>query len=464
MDRNFIRSLQLPFLLLDLLLLNTIFLFTKHYITDSSQDDVFSNRIFYWLIINTTWLAASWIGQIYSYERLGTFHRYFKGTYRAYFAWTFLTLVGTFLLREILPLSRVFAYSTIIIFAGALLVARLFYLAIHTWVRAKGGLRRRVLILGYNKVAEKLATYLESEELSVRIEGFVDDLRKPTNHAKYKIFPGIKDTLEIARQQGVTEIYSTIMPENNSAVYGMMQQADKDLIRFRIVPDFSYFINRPVHVDYLFELPILSVRKEPLQEVLNRLNKRAFDVVVSLGVTILILSWLVPLLGIIIYLQSPGPVFFVQKRSGLDNQPFNCFKFRSMTVNKESDSKQATKNDARVTRIGRFMRKTSLDEFPQFLNVLFGQMSIVGPRPHMLKHTIEYASMEDQYMIRQFLKPGITGWAQVNGYRGEITELRHIQKRVEYDLWYLENWSLSLDLKIMFLTVYNVFKGEENAY
>jgi putative colanic acid biosynthesis UDP-glucose lipid carrier transferase len=135
-----------------------------------------------------------------------------------------------------------------------------------------------------------------------------------------------------------------------------------------------------------------------------------------------------------------------------------------MAVNQDANSKQATRNDARVTKIGRFLRKTSLDEFPQFLNVLLGQMSIIGPRPHMLKHTLEFASLENQYMIRQFLKPGITGWAQVNGYRGEITALRHIQKRVEYDLWYLENWSLSLDLRIMFLTVYNVFKGEENAY
>ena len=221
---------------------------------------------------------------------------------------------------------------------------------------------------------------------------------------------------------------------------------------------------RPVHVEYFYELPVLSVRKEPLHDVINRLTKRVFDIGVSLGVTVFILSWLIPLLGLLIKLESAGPVFFVQKRSGLNNLPFSCYKFRSMTVNQESNTKQATRHDARVTKLGRFMRKTSLDEFPQFLNVLLGRMSIVGPRPHMLKHTDEYSVLENQYMIRQFLKPGITGWAQVNGFRGEITELRHIQKRVEYDLWYLENWRLSLDLQIMFLTVYNVFKGEENAF
>jgi putative colanic acid biosynthesis UDP-glucose lipid carrier transferase len=185
--------------------------------------------------------------------------------------------------------------------------------------------------------------------------------------------------------------------------------------------------------------------------------------VVSGLVTIFILSWLIPLLGLLIKLESKGPILFVQLRSGKNNKPFRCYKFRSMGENKDP-SVQATKNDMRVTKIGRFIRKSSLDEFPQFLNVLKGEMSIVGPRPHMLKHTEDFASKADEYMVRQFLKPGITGWAQVNGYRGEIRELVHIKKRVEYDLWYLENWSLWLDVRIMFLTVYNVFKGEENAY
>ena len=464
MDRTFIHSIKIPLLFLDLLLLNLVFLLTRHYISYEVPDGLLSHRIYYWLIVNAAWVSTSWAGKIYSYKRLVSFGRYFKSTYSVYFFWAFVVLVSTFLLRDILPLARVFMYATILSFAGALLAARFFYFLLGLWVRGNGGMRRRVLILGYNKVAQKLATYLEREGQDVRIEGFVDDLRKPASVTKHPIFPGISDTLTIAKEKGVTEIYSTIMPENNSLVYGMMQQADQDLIRFRIVPDFAEFINRPVHVDYLYELPILSIRKEPLQKVMSRFRKRALDIAVSLGVAIFILSWLVPLLGVIIYLQSPGPIFFVQKRSGLNNTPFSCFKFRSMTVNQESDSKQATKNDARVTRIGRFMRKTSLDEFPQFLNVLLGQMSLVGPRPHMLRHTEQFSAQADQYMIRQFLKPGITGWAQVNGYRGEVTELRHIKKRVQYDLWYLENWSLGLDLKIIFLTVYNVFKGEKNAY
>ena len=243
-----------------------------------------------------------------------------------------------------------------------------------------------------------------------------------------------------------------------------MKQADRELVRFRLVADFYQFVDRPLHVEILHDLPLLYVRKEPLEDVINRIIKRTFDIAVSFLVIVFILSWMVPLLGLLIKLESKGPIIFVQLRSGKDNRPFRCYKFRSMGANNTTEATQATKNDLRVTRIGRILRKTSLDEFPQFLNVLIGNMSVVGPRPHMLKHTEEFSTLTDDYMIRQFLKPGITGWAQVNGFRGEIKELAHIKKRVEHDLWYLENWSLWLDLRIIFLTVYNAVKGEENAY
>jgi len=187
------------------------------------------------------------------------------------------------------------------------------------------------------------------------------------------------------------------------------------------------------------------------------LKKRILDTVISLLVIVLFLSWMVPLFALIIFIESGESVFFRQLRSGRNNKPFYCLKFRSMHSNKEADSKQATRNDARVTKLGRIIRKTSLDEFPQFINVLKGEMSLVGPRPHMIKHTNDYSKIVDEYMIRQFLKPGITGWAQIHGFRGEITNPEQIKKRVEKDLWYLEHWSLWLDIRILFLTVYVIF-------
>ncbi|HEY8398890.1 MAG TPA: sugar transferase, partial [Flavihumibacter sp.] len=159
-----------------------------------------------------------------------------------------------------------------------------------------------------------------------------------------------------------------------------------------------------------------------------------------------------------------GPVFFTQMRSGKNNQPFLCIKFRSLRVNDESDKKQVTRNDDRVTKIGRFMRKTNLDELPQFFNVFMGDMSVVGPRPHMLKHTEDFANIYKQYMIRHFVKPGVTGWAQVNGFRGEITDNLFLQKRIEHDIWYMENWTLLLDIKIILMTAFLSVKGDKNAF
>jgi putative colanic acid biosynthesis UDP-glucose lipid carrier transferase len=196
----------------------------------------------------------------------------------------------------------------------------------------------------------------------------------------------------------------------------------------------------------------------------DRVVKRLFDIAFSLFVIVFIFSWLYPILALLIKLESPGPVIFKQERSGRNNVQFYCYKFRSMRVNDECHLKQASKNDCRITRIGRILRKTSLDELPQFFNVLLGNMSVVGPRPHMLKHTEHYREVVDQYMVRHYMKPGITGWAQVNGYRGETIELGLMEKRVEHDIWYMENWSALLDIKIVMLTVLNVIKGEKNAY
>ncbi len=193
-------------------------------------------------------------------------------------------------------------------------------------------------------------------------------------------------------------------------------------------------------------------------------EKRLIDCLVSLLIVVFFLSWLVPLIAVLIKLDSSGPVFFQQLRTGKDGLPFYCFKFRSMCVNKESDSRQASRGDSRITRVGRLLRKTSLDELPQFFNVLRGEMSVVGPRPHMLKHTEQYNNLLDNFMVRHAVAPGITGWAQVIGYRGETREVSAMAKRLEADLWYMENWSLLLDLKIILLTIQVCIKDTQHVY
>ena len=202
----------------------------------------------------------------------------------------------------------------------------------------------------------------------------------------------------------------------------------------------------------------------PQDKISDRFVKRVFDIVFSSMVILFILSWLYPLIAILIKLESPGPVLFKQGRSGKNNINFMCFKFRSMRVNSEAHLKQASRNDSRVTKIGRFLRRTSMDEMPQFLNVFLGDMSVVGPRPHMLEHTAHYRELVANYMVRHYIKPGITGWAQVNGYRGETQHLDLMENRIKHDIYYLENWSLYLDLKIIFRTVFHVVNGNMNAF
>jgi exopolysaccharide biosynthesis polyprenyl glycosylphosphotransferase len=196
----------------------------------------------------------------------------------------------------------------------------------------------------------------------------------------------------------------------------------------------------------------------------NALAKRIFDLVFSGLVILLLLSWFMPLLALIIKLDSRGPVLFRQLRTGKDGKPFYCLKFRSMHINAESDHKQASRHDSRITRVGAILRKTSIDELPQFLNVLLGEMSVVGPRPHMIRHTEDYSKIIDNFMIRHAVTPGITGWAQVEGHRGETKERAAMERRVNADLFYIQNWSLALDLKIVALTVRQAIKGHENAF
>ncbi len=235
-------------------------------------------------------------------------------------------------------------------------------------------------------------------------------------------------------------------------------------IDFEIVPLEVDLFDRGIQLEQFAHLPIFSRKREPLCLLPNKILKRVFDIVFSLLVIVLIFPWLFPLVILMIKMESKGPIFFLQKRTGYWNKPFYCIKFRTMEVNEKSDRRQATRRDSRITQMGAIFRKTNIDELPQFFNVLKGDMSVVGPRPHMLQHTEDYSKLIDKYMIRHEVKPGITGWAQVSGWRGPTKELYQMDKRVEHDVNYIENWSFWFDCKCIFLTVKNMVKGEDNAF
>lgn len=351
-----------------------------------------------------------------------------------------------------------------IILVGSILISRIIYHGIRQLLFKQSGFLNNTLIIGYNHTGKKLADYLQNSAGALNLIGYVDEPENIKELSVLPVFSGISNTIDIAKHYGINEIFSTITPDEHPEVAELLPLTEQACVRLHFVPNVSHFIDKGMVVQHLHHLSICSMRKDPLEDVGNRVIKRLFDLCVSVFVVVFILSWLYPLIAVLIKMSSKGPVLFLQKRSGLSDKPFYCLKFRTMHLNDHADHLQATKNDSRVTWIGRILRKTSLDEFPQFLNVVKGEMSIVGPRPHMLKHTKEFSEVERHYMVRHLLKPGITGWAQVNGFRGEIKDPVQLKGRIECDIWYLENWSIFLDMKIILLTIYRVFAGDKNAY
>lgn len=261
----------------------------------------------------------------------------------------------------------------------------------------------------------------------------------------------------------IDELFCSVSHVYAKEVMSIIKFCEKNVIRFYYVPrafaDYKFKLKPENFMGYT----IFASHEEPLAYPVNKIIKRAFDITVSLIVIIFLLPFF-PIIALLIEIQSPGPIFFRQDRTGMNGQTFQCLKFRSMHPNKAADRQQATKDDPRKFPFGNFMRKTNIDEFPQFINVLKGDMSIVGPRPHMLYHTELYSNLIDKYMVRHFAKPGITGWAQVTGYRGETKELWQMEERIKRDIWYIENWTPWLDIKIIFMTAKSLIIPDKNAY
>ena len=320
-----------------------------------------------------------------------------------------------------------------------------------------GGNHRNVIIVGSGKSVEELSEFFTTNPDYGYNLVRVFDLK---SNKKQELL----DSKIYVVDNKIDEVYASINVLTNNEINDLINFADNNLKTVKFLPDSKNTLLRNLAVEYYEYIPIISLRTIPLDKEVNKRLKRFFDIVFSLLIIVFLLSWLTPILALIIRLESKGPTFFKQKRNGLNYEEFNCFKFRSMHLNPIADLEQVQKNDPRITKIGRFMRKTSIDELPQFFNVLLGDMSVVGPRPHMVSHTEMYAKSVDKFMVRHFIKPGITGLAQTNGFRGEVESERDIINRVKYDIFYLENWSILLDIKIIFITIINAIKGEKKAY
>ncbi|TCD01973.1 exopolysaccharide biosynthesis polyprenyl glycosylphosphotransferase [Pedobacter frigidisoli] len=423
------------------------------------------------ILVNATWFASALVNKTYAYRNVQfTELLYRKSAFT--FIGQILMLGAIFsLFSQKIAFNESFFYLLITEFVAVTIVRYVTYLSERFYIKMDG-YKKNVAFIGGDDIGLKLEQFFLNNRLSVKFAGSFQELPTPSTSIGTTQVDELRKDISYAIENHLDEVYTTQFPGHSKAMDQLLELAERNCVRVKFVASPASYLQDSdnfASANYLLSnfydgIPILTNRPEPLNLLSNRVVKRAFDIAFSLFVIVFILSWFVPLMTILIRLESRGSAIFRQLRSGRDNKPFYCYKFRSMRINDQSHHKQASKGDPRITRIGAFIRKTSIDELPQFFNVLKGNMSIVGPRPHMLKHTEEYSKIINKYMVRHFLKPGITGWAQVNGFRGETKEPAQMLGRVNHDIWYMENWSLFTDIKIIYKTVRNALKGEDNAF
>ena len=424
---------------------------------------IFTPEIYlnFWAILyyNSSWLIISHHLKFYPTSRREVFMTNIRKLAYLYAIYG-LAYLSWFVIAGI-KVESLYYYISIYILACICITAYryVFYRYVGHY-RKKGGNFVNVVVIGRDRNLKKIRRIFDHPQFGYRYCGFFDDGHSPSPTYLGEVLGSYKYILD----NKIDEVYCTAAKLSKEQLQNLINFADNNLIKLKIIPDNKEIFTRSMSIEQYDNIPVLKLRTVPLETEIANVGKRAFDLVFSSIAIILLLSWLVPILYVLIKLESPGPLFFKQKRHGLNRQAFWCIKFRSMAANSDSDTKMATKNDMRVTKIGKIIRKTSIDELPQFFNVFMGDMSVVGPRPHMEKHTSDYEISVDKYLVRHFVKPGITGLAQVQGYRGEISTPADIMNRIRLDILYVEKYSLWLDLKIIFKTITNAVMGEEKAY
>lgn len=463
MSVYFFKHLPKIFLIGDYIIINLFFVLGKIYFFEL-DDNVLFNQDYkvQFVLLNLSWYIFTTVTKLYKSLTFRESSLQFNALTKSFillivFSLTYLSLI----------FSMKINYTNSIIYFSVVGFFMFFTRFILFLYRKKNRVKIGRKLYSYNTVfvgENKFSMSLMSNNELRRSMGIRGSYTLEETDPKNKYLGGIDKLFEDIENAEISNIIFCDDKIDSDLYKCIVEMAEHKMIRVYMVPDFKYASSETHYFDIIHEVPFLKLIKEPLSNPKKQILKRMFDIVFSSIVTILILSWLIPIVAIMIKLGSKGPVFFLQKRSGFKNEPFSCIKFRSMAVNKNAHIQTAKKNDSRVTKFGAFMRKTSIDELPQFINVLIGDMSVVGPRPHMLSQTEQYSKITKKYMTRHIVKPGITGWAQVMGSRGEIFSHKDMEKRIEKDIWYIQNWSFFLDMKIIFLTFYNIVKGDEQAY
>lgn len=406
-----------------------------------------------------TWLLISFFVGFYEVYRFTTPVEILSKILKQFLVFCLVVIAYFPFAKESIFSGKAIAIFMTISFILVILIKYLLFYYLKKYRIITGSNYRNAIIIGHTQEAKNLKELFEKRnDYGYRFFGYFSD-KKTNEEVKGKV----ADIKNYVIENKIDEIYCSLNEITNEQLKDLVEFADENNKTIKFIPDTKQIFSKNLKIDYYEMFPVLSLQRTLLHEPTTKAFKRVFDILFSLFVIVFLLSWLMPLLAILIKLESKGPVFFKQGRPGLDEEEFFCYKFRSMQINQTTE-REASKNDPRVTKIGRFLRKSSLDEMPQFFNVLVGDMSVVGPRPHLWSQNKAYGNKVKKYMVRHYVKPGITGLAQVKGFRGEIETDEDMINRIKFDVFYIENWSFVLDLKIIIQTVINIFKGEEKAY
>jgi Undecaprenyl-phosphate glucose phosphotransferase len=456
MQARYSRTSQIILLLGDLFWLNLAFLLAgllRFKEIQLQATTYFDYYVQLWVFLNLLWLVLSLTFKTYNTGLSLEPRKSVGKTVNVFFWHIFLLLLLLVSLKKS-EYSRLFL-TYFYLFAGAsILPWHFFYLRFLRVLRKRGGGYRKVVLVGQAKRLQAFADMVaQKPELGIQIVGVFS----PDSVSGFKTRPQ-GEVAAFLKNHPVDELYGAFA-ENSEEIQRYFYLADAHLVRFKTLPNLGLAHSKNAQIDFYGDVPVLSLRAEPLEQLHNRWLKRAGDVLFSLAVILFIFPWLFPLLALGVKLSGRGPVFFSQMRSGYHNQTFRIYKFRSMVPNAEAHQAQAQTNDSRVTAFGKFLRQHHLDELPQFFNILKGEMSLVGPRPHMLAHTQAYQKAITQFMVRHFIKPGLTGLAQVQGLKGRHN-LAEMEDRVKADVYYLENWSALLDVSIVLRTLGVALKGD----
>jgi putative colanic acid biosynthesis UDP-glucose lipid carrier transferase len=465
--RYYSKSLKVFRLTADIISLAICFYFIVIIIRGHAIDTIRYNESVFYFILAVTWIFSSEQTHLYDDFRSRNFSNEIVLVIKNVLAQMLAAMVISFLIKEI-KVNR----SFVIIYGGLLLVVvvpqKLLFIRLLKYFRKKGRNLKKVLIIGAGEIGNSFNELISSSpHFGYKLVGFLDDLHQIEFNGNY--LGKISDLDSVLEKYSIDDAIIALQSYSTNTIQKIIDTCEQHTTRVKVIPACFPFVSEKYQMTQFGRIPVISVRNEKIDEIYSRVVKRLFDLAFTAFITIFILWWLIPGIAIIIKLNSRGPAFFKIERWGRRNRRFPIYKFRTMYVgvptrDEDGHHLQTQKDDPRITKIGKFLRCTNLDELPQFLNVFRGEMSVVGPRPHSTPLNNESRKEVKNYLMRHTIKPDMTGWAQVNGFRGATGQKGLMQKRVEFDLAYMENWSIWFDIQIIVLTVRRMFKGDPNAY